>query len=192
METTRNSFQPTWWSEQHASTWERVKAAMRRDFEQTKNDFGGGPDLDQDVHDTLKQAAGVEPIPAPGTKTPPSAAELDEQQKDKRDQQSVDEGHAAFGNGEPQRSSTRPAPVSTSISSSITSPSGPPQPSFAEIESPLSFGYAASAQYKTRYPMWTPELEAKLRTEWMAAPKARQWDDVSAYVRRGFESRRTG
>jgi hypothetical protein len=57
--------QPGWWREEHDSTWERVKAAFRRDWEQTKNDFSKkhGRDLDQDVGDTLKQAAGKQPIP---------------------------------------------------------------------------------------------------------------------------------
>lgn len=50
-------------------TWERVKAAFRRDWEQTRNDFGSkkARDLDQDVDDTVKQAFGREPIPADAT-----------------------------------------------------------------------------------------------------------------------------
>ena len=41
-----------------------VKEALERDLEQTKSDLTGdraGKDLDQDVDDTLKQAAGAEP-----------------------------------------------------------------------------------------------------------------------------------
>ena len=30
---------PGWWSEQHESTWSRLKSALRRDWEQTKADF---------------------------------------------------------------------------------------------------------------------------------------------------------
>jgi len=59
-------WQPKWWSpETHGSAWERVKEAMKRDWEQTKNDMKGtaGRDLDQDVGDTVKQAAGKQPIP---------------------------------------------------------------------------------------------------------------------------------
>lgn len=42
------------------SAWERIKKAFANDWEQTKADFGvqGARDLDQDVDDTLKQAAG--------------------------------------------------------------------------------------------------------------------------------------
>jgi hypothetical protein len=55
---------PKWWNEEHTSAWDRVKAALKRDWEQTKSDFhAGGKDLDQDVDDTVKQAAGKAPIP---------------------------------------------------------------------------------------------------------------------------------
>ena len=71
------TFHPSWWNEQqHGGAWQRVKEAMRRDWEQTKNDVGAqAPDLDQNVADTVKQAAGKAPIPPPNQKTPagPSA-----------------------------------------------------------------------------------------------------------------------
>lgn len=55
---------PKWWNEEHDSTWSRVKAAMKRDWEQTKADLSSkGRDLDQDVDDTVKQAAGKQAIP---------------------------------------------------------------------------------------------------------------------------------
>lgn len=58
---------PRWWQPSYDSSWERVKAAFRRDWEQTKNDFGGkAPDLNQNVKDTVAQAAGKEPIPPQG------------------------------------------------------------------------------------------------------------------------------
>jgi hypothetical protein len=47
-----------------------VKAAFKRDWDQTKHDFGGKePDTDQDVGDTVKQAAGKQPIPPRGQTT---------------------------------------------------------------------------------------------------------------------------
>lgn len=60
-----NTRDPAWWSEQHTSAWERIKAAFRRDWEQTKADMPGsaGRDLNQNVADTLKQATGSAPIP---------------------------------------------------------------------------------------------------------------------------------
>jgi hypothetical protein len=50
---------------------EDTKDALKRDWEQTKSDLPGmeGKDLDQDVDDTVKQAAGKEPVPAPNEKS---------------------------------------------------------------------------------------------------------------------------
>jgi hypothetical protein len=56
--------EPSWWTGDHSSAWERAKVAMRRDWEQTKADLSsGGHELNQSVGDTLKQAAGKEAIP---------------------------------------------------------------------------------------------------------------------------------
>lgn len=59
--------EPTWWKDEHSSSWERVKGALRRDWEQTKADLsGGGQELNQSVGDTVRQASGKEPIPPQG------------------------------------------------------------------------------------------------------------------------------
>ncbi len=49
-----------WYAEQ-LSARERIKAALANDWEQTKHDFGSttARDLNQDVDDTVKQAAGT-------------------------------------------------------------------------------------------------------------------------------------
>jgi hypothetical protein len=61
---------PKWWTKDNDSGWERVKAAFKRDWDQTKHDFGGKqPDMDQNVDDTVKQAAGKQPIPPRGMPT---------------------------------------------------------------------------------------------------------------------------
>jgi hypothetical protein len=63
---------PRWWSDEHRSAWERVKAAFRRDWEQTKADVSShGQDLNQNAGDTVKQAAGKQPIPPAHTPTRP-------------------------------------------------------------------------------------------------------------------------
>ena len=53
------------WNRARGSTWDRVKAAVRRDWEQTKQDLhvAGGHELNQGVLDTLAQAANQEAIP---------------------------------------------------------------------------------------------------------------------------------
>jgi hypothetical protein len=59
-----NRYNAKWWSKDDDSAWDNVKAAFRRDWDQTKHDFGGNPpDLKQDVPDTVKQAAGAQTIP---------------------------------------------------------------------------------------------------------------------------------
>jgi hypothetical protein len=67
------SWQPIWWDESHGSAWDRVKEAMKRDWEQTKHDLKlpNGHELNQGVVDTLKQATGSEPIPAADGPNPP-------------------------------------------------------------------------------------------------------------------------
>jgi hypothetical protein len=67
------NWQPAWWNDAHASTWDRVKEAIRRDWQQTKHDVGmkGGHELNQSLADTTKQAAGKEPIPAIDRANPP-------------------------------------------------------------------------------------------------------------------------
>lgn len=63
----REQRNPRWWNKDNDSAWERVKAAFKRDWDQTKHDFGGKqPDMNQDVDDTVKQAAGKQPIPPRG------------------------------------------------------------------------------------------------------------------------------
>lgn len=71
---------PKWWNQEHDSAWDRMKDAMKRDWEQTKSDLTGGRkgrDLDQDVGDTVKQAAGKEPIPPMSQRTPPDVDDKD-------------------------------------------------------------------------------------------------------------------
>lgn len=65
MGTTTN---PRWWNDTHASGWNRVKEAMKRDWEQTKADFSKkhGQELNQNVGDTVKQMAGKEAVPPMG------------------------------------------------------------------------------------------------------------------------------
>jgi hypothetical protein len=59
------STQPQWGAPQQPA-WQRVKEALRRDWVQTKADFGlGGSSLGHGLGDTLKQAVGATRFPAP-------------------------------------------------------------------------------------------------------------------------------
>lgn len=55
---------PKWWNQDHESSWQKTKSAFRRDWDQTKHDFGAKePDTHQNVSHTVKQASGKESIP---------------------------------------------------------------------------------------------------------------------------------
>lgn len=58
---------------QGPGTWDRIKEALRRDWEQTKHEFSStsGHELNQDIGDTLKQAAGKQAIPPDNRPNPP-------------------------------------------------------------------------------------------------------------------------
>jgi hypothetical protein len=67
-----NAKHPSWWTNDYATSWDKVKEAFRRDWEQTKADLSkkAGHDLHQNIGDTVKQAAGKEAIPAKNTPNP--------------------------------------------------------------------------------------------------------------------------
>jgi hypothetical protein len=62
---TNNKYKnPKWWTPENDTAWNRVKEAMKRDWDQTKHDFGGDePDTNQNIGHTLKQAGGTETLP---------------------------------------------------------------------------------------------------------------------------------
>ncbi len=61
---------PSWWTADSDSSWERTKAALKRDWDQTKHDLGGKqPDTNQNVSNTVRQASGRESIPPRGQPT---------------------------------------------------------------------------------------------------------------------------
>jgi len=64
--TTDSTWRPPFWKEeQFSSSWERVKTAMMRDWEQTRHDMhAGGHELRQNIGDTVNQARGKEAVPA--------------------------------------------------------------------------------------------------------------------------------
>jgi hypothetical protein len=64
---------PKWWNDDTTSGWDRVKEALKRDWEQTKADFSKtrGQELGQGADDTVKQAIGKQPIPPQGVANAP-------------------------------------------------------------------------------------------------------------------------
>jgi hypothetical protein len=55
---------PSWWTDDAARDWQVAKEALRRDWDQTKHDLHlGGHEMNQNVDNTLAQAAGAEAMP---------------------------------------------------------------------------------------------------------------------------------
>jgi len=78
---------PDWYTPEQESAWSKVKAAFRRDWQQTEHDFGANvPNLNQQIGDTIAQAAGSKQIPPgdvptshpPTTTTPSTTSYRDE------------------------------------------------------------------------------------------------------------------
>ena len=69
MNTLKSTYKnPDWWNSENDSAWDRVKLAIKRDWDQTKHDLGGNePDTHQNISHTTRQATGNEAIPPRGT-----------------------------------------------------------------------------------------------------------------------------
>jgi hypothetical protein len=99
---------PSWWTEQHAADWDRVKGALQRDWEQTKADFSirSGENLNQSVSDTVMQAAGATSLPPVGVRTHESGPKAATKE-------------ASRARGEAERESARAAEISTKAQDAI-------------------------------------------------------------------------
>jgi hypothetical protein len=84
-QTNTQSRTPAWWNDTHTSTWDRVKGALERDWEQTKADFSenSGQRLNQSVSDTIKQSVGSKPIPPLFVKTRPTDPKVTAKEEEK-------------------------------------------------------------------------------------------------------------
>ena len=165
---------PTWWAGDHERGWDRVKAAFRRDWEQTKSDLSAGRsgvDLNQSIGDTMKQATGKEPIPPQGATNPMDADEA--------------EGHvrrAARRMAREAERFTRDGARSASVGE--VAARGPYDwANWETAERPLRYGHAASLQYGAD---WTSTTEDRLRAEWTELNPDLAWDDVRDTVRLGW------
>ena len=199
---------PNWWNDTHASAWERTKEALRRDWEQTKADFSsGGTDLNQNVTDTVKQAAGSQPVPPAMQKTrsddPTDIAKRVE--KDIRNQAKVQEKMTearadvaveqvrAEGKVEQVRhdAQEKVAEVQAKAQEKVAKVQEKAQEKAAEArdftsaEPALRYGYAARSQYADRH--WDDQLESRLRNEWTNLNSGSNWDDARAQVRHGWD-----
>ena len=157
---------PKWWQPEHDTRWERVRTALRRDWEQTKSDFSGGRtgvDLNQNLDDTVGQALGKRGIPEAGTANPMNAEEQ-------------------------SRHVRRAAEQMARAASDLAAEAGRSAERQWEAAEPLlAYGFAAAAYYPGA---WTNTMDTCLRDEWGALNPERPWDDVRDTVRQGWEQGR--
>lgn len=89
--------QPKWYTKEDETSWSKVKEAFRRDWQQTKHDFGSGdPDLNQQVGDTVAQATGSKPVPPPNVKTPHNTNTASVSEYRDSDESAYRYGYAAY------------------------------------------------------------------------------------------------
>jgi hypothetical protein len=60
---------------------------------------------------------------------------------------------------------------------------------WTDAEIPYRFGHAARRQFGAVHSAWSPELEAKLKNEWVTAHDrmSHDWESARRFVRRGYE-----
>jgi len=208
---TNVSPRPQWWTDKHSSTWERVKAALRRDWEQTKADFSSNDsaDLNQEIGDTVKQSVGKEPIPPLSVKTRPDdpqdvAKRVEKQIKERgKAQERVIEAQTeaavtqvqAQGKIAKVRSdaSQKIAEVQQKASEKVAEVQQKASEKVAEVrdwkqvEPAIRYGYGARTQYADS-PVWDDQLESKLRHEWTQLKDGNTWEDVQPHVRHGWDA----
>ncbi len=169
---------PQWWTDKHTSTWDRVKAALRRDWEQTKADFSSDrPDLNQDIGDTVKQSVGKQPIPPLSVKTHPD----DPQDVAKRVEKQIKEQGKA--QQEVIKAQTEVASVQVKAQGKIASEQQAAQEKIAEVRSDAS-QKIAEVQQKAGEKVAEAQQKA---SEKVAA--VRDWNQVEPAIRYGYGAR---
>jgi hypothetical protein len=161
MDTTNR--RPQWWNNEHDSAWDRTKAAIRRDWEQTKHDLGGGgKDLNQDASDTFAQARGTAPLPPTAVPNVPDEADIKRHAKEAEKEHKKAEKEAEKAVKEELKNWDR-------------------------SEDAIRYGYGAGV-YVDRTRDW-PAASADLRREWGSIDE-RPWDEVEPDIRYGWNNAR--
>ena len=168
--TTEASKNTQWWKDTNTSAWDRVKEALRRDWEQTRSDFSGGKkgkDLNQDAGDTVAHALGNKPIPPGDTPNPPDAQGVEMGARDHDDAGFLLGQQAEVG-------ARRSAPVDDVML-------------WEDAQLPLRFGYGAGSHYGG---MWNDTSEAQLRKDWEESYPGESWDEARELAQRGWNHAR--
>jgi hypothetical protein len=170
---------PTWWDDNRESGWERMKAAFRRDWEQTKADLSGGKkgqDLNQDASDTMRQATGKQHIPGDYQANPMDADDIEKRVKKAEKEM---EKEAKRDTKEAERDTDR-------MRGNDRGRGWDRWNTWEEAEVPLMYGYGASSFYSN----WDDESEQRMREEWNDLHPDTDWDDVRDTIRTGWDRTR--
>lgn len=165
---------PTWWRDEHETSWQRVKGAVRRDWEQTRSDLTGGregTDLNQKAGDTFKQAFGSGPLPPDAEPNPMNPEEV--RAHVRRAARQV--------NREVESLADR---AERSIAQAQVAREWHRWDHWGDIEVPLRYGHAAASHYGAS---WDHAIENEMRKEWADLHPDHAWDDVRDTVRRGWD-----
>lgn len=164
---------PAWWTKDQDGRWDHVKAAFRRDWEQTKADISGGrtgTDLNQNIDDTMGQAFGKRAIPGETTANAMTDAEL--------------KTHVHRAANEMDRTAKHLAKdAEKSIAKNEDASGAHRWSQWDEAEAPIRYGHGAASYYGTT---WDDDTEVRLRNEWVELYPARPWDEVRDTVRLGW------
>lgn len=195
---------PNWWGADHESTWTRIKDALRRDWEQTKSDFGSetARDLDQDLTDTVKQGAGSQTFP----KSPEAINELRQEAAEARRDAAqaglaarreldsdIREANEEFreaaksGDDVSEAARERRENLGEAVEEfEDTVKASSYYKDWRAVAAALRFGAGAAVEYPDA--RWSPDFESTLREDWGTMDNAHGWAVVRTDVRRGFDS----
>jgi hypothetical protein len=185
---------PQWWTESRVSAWDRVKAALKRDWEQTKADLGprgSGRDVNQNATDTFRQAGGSVPIPPPYEPNAPSEDDLKrhsnqavkaQQQAQKMEKRAAE---AEPGTNKAERLDKKAAEARKVALDAELDLQRNREKRWADVEDAVQFGYIAALHHNQR--AWSDSLETNLKEEWNSMYRDRPWGEMREYVAMGWD-----
>jgi hypothetical protein len=179
---------PLWWSPKHTSAWERTKAAVRRDWEQTKHDMtGGGHDLNQHAGQTVRQVSGKSPMPFGNAPNLPDAHDIARHARDDAKATLKDAKSAAADDVQAAKAGAA-ADVRTAKdhAAASTHAANARETRWEESEKAVRYGFGAALAPHREWSATQPEL----RKEWAILNGTRTWDDAESDVKHGWEAAR--
>ena len=188
---------PLWWKDQHNAAWDRVRDAFQRDWEQTKVDLAGlGPDLNQSVGNTVKQALGKEVLPPVGVRNPTDPKDVAKAIVKDAERHLEAVKHVEKVREEMETERARTAAVIETAQANVTGEYVAMAKAAAKRDAAVSrwhiaerearYGYSARSQYPAGQ-TWDDSVDGKLGSEWEVLGVGTTWEVSRAGVRRGWD-----